>query len=247
VSRHLVSLVYSKRVGSAIRKAVIVYCADRASDGGDGIWCSKQTIADEIEAARSTVIKTINEFLAEGLLSKVGSRPCTNGATTEYRINVTVLGALPDCRERGGRSFLQTLTSARRTSHAGGHPSDGRTPPVRGPNPMASESQTQTVPEPSLNHPKDLREPAFSDFWAIWPNRVAKAEAERAWKKLSAPDRAEATRLAPSWFTAWQARHPKASPIYPGTYLNKRRWQDEMDTASNEKKAKIERYRKMGR
>lgn len=68
---------------------------------------------------------------------------------------------------------------------------------------------------------------SFDEFWAVWPNRIAKAAAEKAWKKLSQPDRLSAIESAPRWFASWRKQHPDASGIHPATYLNQQRWKDE--------------------
>jgi len=94
MSKHLVSLVYRKKIGSSLRKSVLSYMADRANDDGTGVWCSKQTIANEIEASRQGVITTIQAFVSEGLLVEVGPRKCANGFTMEYTIDVQKLAGL---------------------------------------------------------------------------------------------------------------------------------------------------------
>jgi hypothetical protein len=45
--------------------------ADKASDYGTGIWASKQTMADELEVSKQTVITTIKGLVADGLLVEV--------------------------------------------------------------------------------------------------------------------------------------------------------------------------------
>ncbi|NKX40838.1 hypothetical protein HGG71_05065, partial [Rhodobacteraceae bacterium R_SAG2] len=96
MSWHLLSLVYKKKAGSHVRKSILAYCADKASDDGSGIWASKATIAAELECGRSTVIRTFKEFVSEGLLVVTGTRPCANGETVEYAIREAALAALPD-------------------------------------------------------------------------------------------------------------------------------------------------------
>lgn len=140
-------MVYDRRVGSTVRKAVLAYFADRADDSGRGIWCSKATIAAEVECSRSTVIKTINEFVEEGLISPVGSRAHTNGATVEYDMNLSKIAALPPVKE----PVRQPDQSDSWTSPTDDQ-SDSRTPPVRQPDGKTSDSRTQTVHKPSLNH-----------------------------------------------------------------------------------------------
>lgn len=60
-----------RRFGSAARKQIIMFLADKASDDGSGIWCSKGTIQRHTELGESTVKRTINNFLKEGTLSMV--------------------------------------------------------------------------------------------------------------------------------------------------------------------------------
>lgn len=152
MSHKVVSLVYSRRVGSAHRKAILAYMADRASDNGQGIFCSKGTIADETEIARSTVFKTIRDLVTEGVLIEAGHRPCRNGATVVYDLNLDAIRAFEGVDGSGHNQ------SARRTPTGPGagpvrdvtsppdgpHQSGGRTPtsPSAGPKPSL---------EPSLN------------------------------------------------------------------------------------------------
>lgn len=151
MSRKLAALVYERRAGSAVRKAVLAYLAELASDNGKGIWASKATIAAETECARSTVIKAINEFVAEGILITVGHRKCQNGATVEYDLDVAKIEAMPHVKKPGNQSATRTRPDA--------DPSATRTPPVRHTDPKPSATRTQTVLEPSLNQEDPLYSP----------------------------------------------------------------------------------------
>ena len=75
-----------RRFGSAARKQIIMFLADKASDDGSGIWCSKGTIQRHTELGETTVKRIISEFLREGILVETGRRPCRNGYTVVYRI-----------------------------------------------------------------------------------------------------------------------------------------------------------------
>ena len=100
-------------------------------------------------------------------------------------------------------------------------------------NAQAILKQPEPEPEPykeDLGKPKSL---AFSEFWVCWPNKTAKAAAEKAWRALSQPDRISAFENAAPWFDDWRKRHPDASPIHPATYLNKKRWTDEQQQPIN--------------
>lgn len=83
-----------RRFGSAPRKQIIMFLADKASDDGSGIWCSKGTIQRHTELGASTVKRTIKDFLDEGILIETGQKRCKNGHTIVYRMilaNITLL------------------------------------------------------------------------------------------------------------------------------------------------------------
>ena len=172
MSHKVVTLVYSVKAGSAVRKAVLAYMADCASDDGSGVWASKKTIADELECGRSTVIRACNEFVSEGLIRVTGSRKCANGATVEYALNLDAIKRLPRIEKKAKTS--QSGTSSDRD------PSQSGTPPVPERDPKTSQSGTQTVLEPSLNQdtnvslsPKVISQ-HFEDFWNSYPHRNGK-------------------------------------------------------------------------
>lgn len=95
MSRKIAALVYSRKAGSVMRKALLAYMAERASDDGSGIWASKQRIALEIEASRRSVISNIQSFVDEGILIEVGKKKHKNGWTMEYKLSVELIAALP--------------------------------------------------------------------------------------------------------------------------------------------------------
>lgn len=68
----------------------------------------------------------------------------------------------------------------------------------------------------------------FPDFWKIWPNKVSKAAAQKAFKRLKPDKQREATDNAADWFSRWRLANPHASPIHATTYLNNARWEDEL-------------------
>ena len=83
-----------RRFGSAARKQIIMFLADKASDDGSGIWCSKGTIQRHTELSESTVKRTIIDFLREGILIETGRRQCQNGYTVIYQIVLERVAAI---------------------------------------------------------------------------------------------------------------------------------------------------------
>ena len=88
-----------RRFGSPARKQIIMFLADKASDDGSGIWCSKGTIQRHTELGESTVKRTINDFLREGVLIETGQRRCQNGYTVIYRIVLAKISQLESTAE----------------------------------------------------------------------------------------------------------------------------------------------------
>lgn len=95
MSHKVTNLVYSRKVGSLIRKAVLAYMADIANHDGTGVWPSKRRVADEIEASQRGVITAIKSMVDDGILVVIGKRPCPNGYTMEYAIALDVVAELP--------------------------------------------------------------------------------------------------------------------------------------------------------
>ena len=88
-----------RRFGSAARKQIIMFLADKASDDGSGIWCSKGTIQRHTELSESTVKRTVIDFLREGILIETGRRHCKNGYTVIYRIALERVAAMETTAE----------------------------------------------------------------------------------------------------------------------------------------------------
>ena len=94
MSHYVTSACMPRKFGSATRKQIISFLADKASDDGSGIWCSKGTIAQNTELSKSTVKRIILEFLNEGLISETGKRANSHGFTIEYCTNLERVEAL---------------------------------------------------------------------------------------------------------------------------------------------------------
>jgi len=165
MSWEVVGLVYRKKLGSHIRKTVLAYLADKASDDGRGIWVSKGNIAKALECGRSTVIRTVNEFVEEGILVPVGRRPCVNGETVEYDISLGVLGGLDDLGGPVPQRDQSTSGTSPRTDQ-----SRSGTPPVPQRDPYQSRSGTQTslstIQEPPSSK-KAARATRLSPEWKL--------------------------------------------------------------------------------
>lgn len=96
MSWQVLGLVARKTLGSAARKLVLLSMADKANDDGGGVWASMATIAAWADVSRDTAKRIVREFLDEGLIVQVGTRPCTNGVTVIYDLVLARIEALSD-------------------------------------------------------------------------------------------------------------------------------------------------------
>jgi len=219
MSKHIVSLVYRKKIGSMMRKAVFSYMADRANDDGTGIWSSKGTISNEIEASRQGVINTIKGLLEDGLLIEIGPRKCANGFTMEYSIDLKKVHALPFVTGKK----VDTSKSGH-VNEIDGAPSTTFTPPVN--------LVDTNLPEPSLE-PSIKCETHFDDAWNLYGScklkarqtkKLAKAQWSKAVKKADADTILKAIRREVE-----DRKDPKGFiPNLPDMHrwLRDERWQD---------------------
>jgi hypothetical protein len=83
----------------------------------------------------------------------------------------------------------------------------------------------------------------FAEFWAVYPRHAAKLRAEEAWATLAPDDvltaRIRAAVAARAESHEW--REPRFIP-YPATWLNGRRWEDELPVADPDPYARLPRY-----
>ena len=71
-------------------------------------------------------------------------------------------------------------------------------------------------------------QPTFADFWLLYPKRVARLDAERAWKRLSLAQHVEALTALVVWRAHWVADGRLQYAPHAATWLNGQRWTDEL-------------------
>lgn len=166
MSWKVANLCAERKFGSPVRKQIIMFLADKASDDGSGIWCSKGTVQRHTELGESTVKRTITEFLSEGILVETGRRPCKNGYTVIYRIVLAVVNGLEAIFEPDDEPEFSTGSALDGVQHGPrtGSAPDGVPGPERTPN------HPKTIQKPPTH--ADAREAADQDFekaWAAYP------------------------------------------------------------------------------
>ena len=96
-------------------------------------------------------------------------------------------------------------------------------------NTIQSESESKTRPQ-ARETVKD-EDLAFAAFWELYPNKVAKQDALKAWKKLK-PDSELLVKIMAGlrkWIDSdeWKRDGGRFIP-HPSTWINGRRWEDEV-------------------
>ena len=91
---------------------------------------------------------------------------------------------------------------------------------------MSQPSRAQVKPDPLAG---------FAEFYAAYPKRQKRAEAEKAWRKLNPSPELQATILAALAVhkaqDAWQRDAGQFVPL-PASWLNAERWLDELDVST---------------
>jgi len=206
-----------RKFGSATRKQIIMFLADKASDDGSGIWCSKGTIQRHTELGETTVKRTIRDFLKEGILVETGARGCKNGFTVVYRIDLARIEAL----ELTAEPKIETGATV--------------DPVQTGPGTGATVAGVPGPPRPP-NHPKTIHRPpsrrreageAERILAAYPPDRlrgkaVCLAQIEEAMKEGIAPeDLLQAVRA----YATESAGFTRSKVCFSDNWFQSRRWQ----------------------
>ena len=77
---------------------------------------------------------------------------------------------------------------------------------------------------------QDFKEISFEDFYKLYPRKVGRFMASKSFKKLSSKDRLSAYNGLLNYIKFWKYNKTEKQFIpHPSTWLNQRRWEDEID------------------
>jgi len=80
----------------------------------------------------------------------------------------------------------------------------------------------------------------FDEFWALYPRKISKATARKAWAKLDEQQQLDACKALDDHVLYWKTKETELEFIpYPATWLNGERWEDEI--VIEPKKEKIDK------
>ena len=70
----------------------------------------------------------------------------------------------------------------------------------------------------------------FAVFYGLYPRKMARKDAEKAWNKLTPDQQLECIEAMPNYLKYWKIKETAKDFIpYPATFLNQERWTDEID------------------
>jgi hypothetical protein len=77
----------------------------------------------------------------------------------------------------------------------------------------------------------------FDEFWALYPRKVAKAVARKAFAKLTEQQQLDACKALDDHIVYWDIKEIELEFIpHPATWLNQERWEDELVIEPKKKK-----------
>ncbi len=233
MSWKVANLCADRIFGSAARKQIIMFLADKASDDGSGIWCSKGTIQRHTELGESTVKRTITDFLREGILIETGRRPCKNGFTVIYRIVLDRVMALESSAEPD-EGTGSTVDPVQRDPGRG-----SRVDGVRGPRWTPNHPETIHKP-PTRKRAEAAVDERVEGIWAAYPKdrqrgKVASlsAIAEALAEGINPDDLLRAVQA----YATESAGFTRSRVCFSDNWFAARRWQRFLDAMAEERHA----------
>ncbi|WP_245814915.1 hypothetical protein [Litoreibacter ascidiaceicola] len=197
-----------------------MFLADKASDDGSGIWCSKGTIQRHTELGETTVKRTVREFLKDGILVETGARTCKNGFTVVYRINLAKVEALDPTLE-------PEIETGATVDPVQTEPGTGAT--VAGvPGPPRPPNRPKTIHKPPTRKREVVADEKAEKILAAYPpdrlrgKAACLAQIEVAMKDEIAP---EDLLLAVQAYATDSAGFTRSKVCFSDNWFQSRRWQ----------------------
>lgn len=190
-----------------VEKMVLLVIADHANDQGTQSYPSQQTIANKASISVRTVQRSVNTLVERGFIrvfkGQGGSANCRDDRRPHlYMINI-------------GKLRHDTMTP--RQARPDIEDIDGAT--------MTTVTGRQSRP---MNHPIEppIETPGFDDFWNVYPLKVGKGAAKKAFEKAIRTTDVDSIikgalryKLDPNRVQSYTA--------HASTWLNAQRWLDE--------------------
>lgn len=230
------AISWAKRVtvGSATKKLVLLLLCDYADEAWS-CFPGQQKLAAAAELGERTVRRALAELEADGWISREARRR-TDGSRTSDRFYIsgqttprpadhqpaTAAGWAPDQPANDDRTN-RPMTTEQPAAVAGHEPSVEPSDEPPG-SPLPPAGQLLLVDPAPVRREEPLTLVGFDAFWRVYPYKVGKPSARRAWDKAI-------RRANPADIIAGAIRYaedPNRKPDFtkhPGPWLNDNRWE----------------------
>jgi hypothetical protein len=197
MSIEAVSLVLNESKATGRAKLVLLGIANHLGD--HGAWPSISTLARYANASERSVKRDIQELVELGELKVELQNAPTR---TQYKTNlywITISSGVTD-----------------KASGVTAEVSRGDSSGKSGVTPVGTQNIILTIKEPSKKTSNDR----FDEFWNLYPKKVAKADALKAWIKATKKKPAEDLLKLTKVYSEGKLPEPTYIP-YPASWLNK--------------------------
>lgn len=199
------------------RNAILVYASLSSRAGMGAIFPSQATIAEESGLSERTVRRMMGHLEEIGVVqrrARRGAEGRANSKTDAYTLHPN--GAVEGPVKLAGRSERPD-TKGRATGQE-----QHSTPLIE----VDREEVDRDTREVSL-----IASVSFEDFWSVWPRKVAKPDALRAWGKAVKTVPGEVILAGAVAYRDNPGRPDKEFIPYPATWLNRAGWDDDLPEA----------------
>jgi DNA-binding transcriptional ArsR family regulator len=241
VSIKLMERVWETTLPTA-EKMVLLVIADHANANGTNSWPGVETIARKSSMTPRSVQRHIRNLEERGLIvtkRQQGGNENTRSdrRPNRYDIILTALDGVTIVR-----SEQDGVTNE--TERGDIQDSTGRQMEQNGVTPVSPYPSLEPSLEPSKNpdalfaieadEKKDelLETVTFEQFYEIYPRKASRSDAQRAWDKLKPDQKQLAMDALPIHIAYWDRERTEKDFIpFPASWLNKKRWEDEIAPA----------------
>jgi len=202
----------------------------------DGYELSTAQIIRDHTDGKDAVRAGLAELEEFGYLTRVRERDGGRWGETDY--------VLADPFDTDGRIIRQSPAADRRIIHQSGFSAPEK--PRREIRPIEDNRENTKAPSEPLSAGQLALVPPhdpFDDFWKVYPKKVGKKDAQRAWiKAIRSADPARIIEVASRYPWNPERRYIKD----PATWLNKGCWEDDLDAVAGSLRGRETRDRLTG-
>ena len=201
------------------RRACLVYASLSSRSGLGAIFPSQATIAEEAGVSERTVRSALTELEQLGVVERISRRGREGRATG--MTNAYVL--------RPNGRYEEPADIAARPKGPAKRPATSDDADGNGPQPLLYKAEIEEAEKEAGELSAELLVAvSFEDFWAVWPKKVAKPDAQRAWDKVTVVVEGERILAAAIAYRDNPGIPERQFIPYPATWLNRAGWDDEL-------------------